>query len=62
MIEVVLIGNRWSWTMICPLGRVLAYTTESWPSISEAAEAAKAYRAALWAVADLIDHRQARAI
>ncbi|APZ81821.1 hypothetical protein vBEliSR6L_56 [Erythrobacter phage vB_EliS_R6L] len=62
MIELVAVGNRWTWTLICPLGRVLVYTPASWPSDLEAADAAKAYRAAFWALADQIDHRQARAI
>lgn len=62
MIEVVQIGNRWSWTLLCPLGRVIVYTAETFECIGSAADAAKSYRAAFWAVADQIDHRQARAI
>lgn len=62
MIEVFPVGNRWTWTLICAAGRVLVYTPESWPSDGEAAAAAKAYRATFWALADQIDHRQARAI
>lgn len=62
MIEVVKIGDRWTWTMICPAGRVLVYTPALFASDHEAAEAAKAYRTAIWALADRVDHRQARAI
>lgn len=62
MIEVVRTTEGWTWVMICAVGRVLAYPSEHWPTDGEAAEAARRYRAAFWAVADLIDHRQARAI
>lgn len=62
MIEVVQAGNRWTWTLIGVCGRRLVWTDESWPTIEGAASAAKAYRAAFWALADAIDHRQARAI
>lgn len=62
MIELVLTGNRWTWTMISDAGRVLAYADASWPTDLEAAEAARRFRAGLWAVADSVDHRQARAI
>lgn len=62
MIEVVPAGNRWTWRLICALGRVLVYTTESWATDFEAADAAKAYRAGFWHRADSVDHRQARAI
>lgn len=62
MIEVALSGNRWTWTLIGVCGRPLVWSPDSWPTIDEAAAAAKAYRAAFWAVADAIDHRQARAI
>lgn len=62
MIEVVRLADGWTWVMICALGRVLVYTAERWPRDIDAAEDARAYRAGFWAVADLIDHRQARAI
>lgn len=62
MIEVVQIGNRWSWTLLCPNGRVLVYSADSYESDGDAADAAKTYRAAFWAIADQIDHRQARCI
>lgn len=55
-------GRGWTWVMICPAGRVLVYTPERFPSILAAADAAKRYRVAFWALADEIDHRQARAI
>ena len=62
MIEVVQIGARWSWEMISASGRVMAYPLESWSSIQDAARAGQSYRAAIWARAEEIDHRQARAI
>lgn len=62
MFEVVQAGNRWTWRMICAAGRVLVYTADSWPSMGEAAEEAKAYRAGFWRVADQVDHRMARCI
>lgn len=64
MIEVLWAddGTGWTWTLICPAGRVLVYTSERYPSILAAGNAAKAYRASIWALADRIDHRQARAI
>lgn len=64
MIEVVWPddGRGWTWTLICPLGRVLVYTSERYPSILDAAEGGKAYRVAFWAIADRIDHRQARCV
>lgn len=62
MIEVVLTGNRWTWTLICPRGRVLVYTTETFDTDRQANDAAKAYRSGFWAAADQVDHRQARAI
>lgn len=55
-------GRGWAWKLICAVGRVLVYTDDRFPTILDAAEAAKAYRTAFWAVADLVDHRQARAI
>lgn len=62
MIELVLTGNRWTWTMISDAGGVLAYAQDCWPTDLEAADAARAFRAALWAAAEATDHRQARAI
>lgn len=62
MFEVVPEGNRWTWRLIGFCGRVLVYTPASWASDLDAAEAAKAYRAAFWRAADAIDHRQARGI
>lgn len=62
MIEVVAAGDGWTWVLLCARGRVLVYTDEIYPTDSAAADAAKAYRAAFWAVADSVDHRQARAI
>ncbi len=62
MIEVYLCGNRWAWAMIGFCGRRIVYGPERFDSDHAAAEAARAYRAAFWAVADAIDHRQARAI
>ena len=57
MFEVIPAGNRWTWQMICAAGRVLVYVRDSWESMGEAADAAKAYRAGFWAVADQVDHR-----
>lgn len=64
MIEVLWAddGRGWTWTLICALGRVLVYTDQRYPTILDAAEGGKAYRVAFWAVADCVDHRQARAI
>lgn len=62
MFEVIPAGNRWTWRLICAVGRVLVYTDETFETDLAAAAAAKAYRAGFWALADLIDHRQARAI
>lgn len=62
MIEVLLIGNRWTWTLIGVCGRVLVYTAETFETDVEANAAAKAYRAGFWLVADGVDHRQARGI
>lgn len=62
MFGVFQIGNRWTWHMICAAGRVLAYTSESWETDMEAAEAAKSYRVAFWRIADQVDHRMARCI
>lgn len=62
MFEVIPAGNRWTWRMICAAGRVLVYTAESWATDFEAADAAKAYRAAFWAVACQVDHRMAACI
>lgn len=60
--ECVQIGNRWTWTLLCPLGRVIVYTAETFDCISSAADAAKSYRAAFWAISDQIDYRQAQCI
>lgn len=62
MIEVIQHGNGFAWRMICALGRILAYSTETFPCITSAADAAKAYRREFWAIADQIDHRMARCI
>lgn len=64
MIEVLWAddGRGWTWVMICELGRVLVYTSDRFPTILDAAEAAKAYRTAIWAVAEVVDHRQARCV
>jgi hypothetical protein len=62
MIEVVPLGNRFTWRMICTAGRTLAYTVESFPCIESAADAAKRYRSAFWAIASQIDHRMAACI
>lgn len=62
MIEVIPSGNGFVWCMICAAGRVLAYSTDVFPCITTAAEAAKAYRTAFWTIADEIDHRMARCI
>lgn len=48
--------------MIAFCGRRIVYGPERFDSDHAAAEAARAYRAAFWALADAIDHRQARAI
>ena len=62
MIEVLLVGNRWSWSLICPAGRILVYTDDTFETNTEAADAAKAYRSGFWLVADQVDHRMARCI
>lgn len=64
MIEVLWAddGTGWTWHLICAAGRVLVYTPGRWPSILAAAEDAKSYRMAFWAVADAVDHRQARCV
>jgi hypothetical protein len=62
MFEVLMIGNRWTWRLICAAGRILVYTAETFETDHEAAEAAKAYRRGFWFVADQIDHRMARCI
>lgn len=62
MIEVVPQGNGFAWRMICSIGRILAYSTETFPCIMSAAESAKAYRREFWAMADRIDHRMGRCI
>lgn len=62
MIEVLLVGDGWTWTMLCPAGRIIVYTTARYATDGQANDAAKAYRAAFWAIADQIDHRQARCI
>lgn len=55
-------GKGWTWFLMCARGRDLVYTSERYPSILAAAEGAKAYRVAFWAIADQIDHRQARCV
>ena len=62
MFEVIPIGNRWTWRMICFHGRTLVYTPETYDDDLIAAEAAKDYRRRFWAVADQVDHRMARCI
>lgn len=62
MIEVIPHGNGFTWHMICAAGRILAYSSESFPCIMSAAESAKRYRAAFLALADEIDHRMGRCI
>jgi hypothetical protein len=62
MIEVFRCGNRWGWAMIAFCGRRIVWSNDRFDSDHAAAEAARAYRAAFWAVADAIDHRQARCI
>jgi hypothetical protein len=62
MIEVFADGNRWTWRMICAAGRTLVYAPESFPCIESAADAAKRYRSAFWAIASQIDHRMAACI
>ena len=62
MIEVYRETDGWTWRMICSSGRVLVYTAGRWSSILAAADDAKAYRTAIWAIADAVDHRQARCV
>jgi hypothetical protein len=62
MFEVIPHGNGLTWRMICAAGRVLVYTSESFPCMIAAAEAAKAYRVSFWRIADQVDHRMARCI
>lgn len=62
MIEVIPTGNRWTWRMIGFDRAVLVYTADSWASDREAFAAAKAYRAAFWAMACQIDHRMGACI
>ena len=62
MIDVFLVGNRWTWRMICAAGRTLVYPEETWATDFEAFAAAKAYRSTFWRIADVIDHRMARCI
>lgn len=62
MIEVVRIGNRWTWVMLCALGRVLVTTDETFPTDVAANDAAKRYRSTFWAIADAVDYRMARCI
>lgn len=62
MIEVIWCGQAWRWSMIADSGRRIVWSDQPFESDHAAAEAARAYRAAFWALADAIDHRQARAI
>lgn len=62
MIEVIPHGNGFRWHMICAIGRILAYSTETFPCITTAADAAKAYRREFWALADRTDHRMGACI
>lgn len=58
VIEVVRVGETWTWTMIGICGRVLAYTAETFACDSAAHEAAKAFRLRCWALGAERDHRQ----
>jgi hypothetical protein len=62
VIEVLLVGNRWTWRLLCPRGRVLVYTDETFPTNDAANDAAKIYRSGFWLVSDRVDHRMARCI
>lgn len=62
MIEVVQQGNGYTWRMIDFVGRVPVYTAETFPCDFSAFAAAKAYRAAFWAMACQIDHRMGACI
>jgi hypothetical protein len=57
MIEVVPLGNGWTWQMIGLCGRVLVTAGRQFSCDGEAFDAAKAYRTEFWARASLIDHR-----
>lgn len=57
-----MVGNRWTWQLICAAGRALVWTDETFETDKDAAAAAKAYRASFWFVADQVDHRQARCV
>ena len=57
MIEVVRIGDLWTWTIIGLCGRVLVYTAERFASDHAANDAAKAFRSAFWRIAAELDHR-----
>lgn len=58
MIEVVALGNRWIWRMICAAGRQLAVSIDSFATDFDAADDARAWRATFFAAASVIDHRQ----
>ena len=62
MFEVVPQGNGFAWQMINWEGRVLVGPSRTFPCMLTASEAAKAYRALFWAIADQIDHRMGRCI
>jgi hypothetical protein len=63
MLEVIQYGNGWRWRWISFCGRVLVDNYEHYSdSLVCFTDGAKAYRTAFWALADQIDHRQARCI
>lgn len=64
MIEVVELPTGYRWHFICgspTAPRVLMQGTTDHPSDKAAWKEAAAVRARLWAIADAVDHRQARA-
>lgn len=62
VIEVVNLGDAWSWTLIGVCGRILVYTAETFPSDHAANDAAKRYRTAFWRIAAGHDHRMGACI
>lgn len=62
MIEIYPSGNGFGWRMISAEGRPLVERPEAHPCTFSAADAAKAFRAAFWALADSIDHRMGACI
>lgn len=55
MIEVIQIGNRYTWRMICSIGRTLVYSMETWETDFDANQAAKLYRNNFWNISKSID-------